>query len=271
MCLNFVLPLHHVSDDPDGIYHHARKVLTRVSMEIRVFSYECNNALCFQNLLVQAISTIQDFVTSGRFTLAVYEWARGRGPPTEQLWLAEVDRSSFVQTSSSNPFIVSQSSPVGLLVTTAGMCEVENVDWANNLSAESMVSNLQNTTKTALYSNTGDNRIVPTGMVVEQSLEITILKICGQEVDSIQEPLQCSEDPSTFLFEIYTYLPYYSRTDTFSDVMEEQLNNIASFGDGAYPISSCSLSEAEVVSFAMYYPDWFRYKSCTNDGKRKYT
>ena len=63
-------------DDPEGIYHHAHKVLTLVTMEIRIFSYECKDALCFQNLLSETIKSIQNFVTSGRFTLAVYDWSR---------------------------------------------------------------------------------------------------------------------------------------------------------------------------------------------------
>jgi hypothetical protein len=146
------------ADDPDGIYHHAHKVLTHVTMEIRVFSYECKDAVCFQNLLVKVIDTVQSFVTSGRFTLAVYEWSRYREPPIEQLWLAEVDRSSWGQTSLLNLFIVSAGSPVGLEVTSTGRCEVQNVNWSSNLSADSIVSNLDNTTKTALYSLTGDWR-----------------------------------------------------------------------------------------------------------------
>lgn len=254
-------------DDPDGIYHHAHKVLTHITMEVRVFSHECKDAVCFQNLLVENIDTVQSFVTSGRFTMAVYEWSRYRGPPIEQLWLAEVDRSSWVQTSSLNPFIVSAGSPVGLEVTSTGRCEVQGVNWSSNLSADSMVSNIENTTKMALYSLTGDTRIVSAGMVVEQSLVIQTTKICDQILDGIQEPLQCAENPATFDFNIIMYLPYYASTDEFSSVMEEQLNSITSFNDGAYPISSCSLSDAEVYSFALYYPDWFKYRSCTNDGK----
>jgi hypothetical protein len=254
-------------DDPEGIYHHAHKVLTHITMEVRVFSHECKDAVCFQNLLVENIDTVQSFVTSGRFTMAVYEWSRYRGPPIEQLWLAEVDRSSWVQTSSLNPFIVSAGSPVGLEVTSTGRCEVQGVNWSSNLSADSMVSNIENTTKMALYSLTGDTRIVRAGMVVEQSLVIQTTKICDQILDGIQESLQCAENPATFDFIIIMHLPYYASTDDFSSVMEEQLNSITSFNDGAYPISSCSLSDAEVYSFAFYYPDWFKYRSCTNDGK----
>lgn len=91
--------------------------------------------------------------------------------------------------------------------------------------------------------------------------------ICNQLLDGIQEPVQCAESPATFDFNVIMYLPYYAATDEFSTVMEDQLNNITSFHDGAYPISSCSLSDAEVVSFALYYPDWFKLKSCTNDGE----
>ena len=109
-------------DDPYGIYHHAHKVLTEVNMEIRIFSYECKDAVCFQNLLAETIDMVQSFVTSGRFTLAVYQWSRFRGPPIEQLWLAEVDRSSWVQTSSLNPFIVSAGSPVGLCNESCAVC-----------------------------------------------------------------------------------------------------------------------------------------------------
>lgn len=258
-------------DDPDGIYHHAHKVLTHITMEIRIFSYECKDSVCFQNLLVRTIDTVQSFVTSGRFTLAVYEWSRYRGPPIEQLWLAEVDRSSWGQTSSLNPFIVSAGSPVGLEVTSAGRCEVQNVNWSNNLSADSIVSNLHNTTLTSLYNLTGDTRIVRAGMVVEQSLVIQVTKICDQPLDSIQEPVICTDHPATFDFKAIMYLPYYAATDQFSIVMEDQLNSITSFNDGAYPISSCSLSDAYVRSFAMYYPDWFKYRSCTNDGENHTT
>lgn len=251
----------------DEPYHHARKVLTEITMEVRAFSYECKDAACFQNLLVETINSVQSYVTSDRFTLAIYEWSRFRGPPIEQLWLAEVDRSSWVQTSSRNPFIVSASSPVGLQVISTGRCEVQDVNWSSNLSADSIVSNIGNTTKTALYSLTGDTRIVSGGMVVEQSLVSQTTTICNQLLDGIQEPVQCAESPATFDFNVIMYLPYYAATDEFSTVMEDQLNNITSFHDGAYPISSCSLSDAEVVSFALYYPDWFKLKSCTNDGE----
>jgi hypothetical protein len=254
-------------DNPDGIYHHAHKVLTHVTMEIRVFSYECKDAVCFQNLLVRVIDTVQSFVTSGRFILAVYEWSRYRGPPIEQLWLAEVDRSSWGQTSSLNPFVVSAGSRVGLEVTSTGRCEVQNVNWSSHLSADSIVSNLDNTIKTALYSLTGDTRVVTAGIVVEQSLVIKITKICDQPLESSQEPLACTDNPATFDFKVIMYLPYYASTDQFSIVMEDALNGITSFQDGAYPISSCSLSDADVHSFALYYPDWFNYRSCTNDGE----
>jgi len=50
--------------------------------------------------------------------------------------------------------------------------------------------------------------------------------------------------------------------------MEEILNNITSNTDGSYHITSCSLSDASVVSFAKYYPDWFALRSCTNDGRQ---
>ena len=256
-------------DDPNGTYHHARKVLTRVTMEIRVFSYECKDAICFQNLLAEAIKTVQTFVTSGRFTAAVYAWSRDRGPPTEQLWLAEVDKSSFVQTSSLNPFVVSASSQVGLLVTIAGMCEIQNVNWSSNLSAQSLVLDIQNTMKTALFSLTGDDRDVTADMVVEETMVIQISKICDQELDGIQEPLQCAADPSTSNFDIIMYLPYYARTDTMASTMEDRLNNITTFHENEQPISSCSLGDVDVFSFAMYYPDWFKYKSCTNDGTQK--
>lgn len=66
-------------EDPDGIYHHAHKVLTQVSIEVRTFSYTCKDATCFQNLLVDTIDTVQSFITSGRFTLAMYDWSRDRG------------------------------------------------------------------------------------------------------------------------------------------------------------------------------------------------
>ena len=255
-------------DDPDGIYHHARKVLTNITMEIRVFSYDCKDAICFHNLLYEMITKVQSFVTSGRFTIAIYEWSRFRGPPIEQLWLAEVDRSSWVQTSSLNPFVVSESSPVGIEVTSAGRCEVQNVDWSSNIvSADDVISNLQNTTKSAMYSLTGDTRIVPGGMVAEQSLVIQVTHICGQSLDGIQEPLQCQETPNTVDFNTIMYLPYYAATDQFASIMEVTLNSITSFQDGAYPISSCSLSEAEVFSFALYYPDYFKYRSCVNDGE----
>lgn len=253
----------------DGSYHHAHHVLTRVTMEVRTFSYECKDAACFQNLLVRTIDTVQSFITSGMFTLAVYEWSRSRGPPIEQLWLAEVDRSSWVQTSSLNPFIVSASSPVGLRVTSNGKCHIQNVTWASNLSSDNMVTNLHNTTKSALYSLTGDTRIVRAGIVVEQSLVIQITKICVQPVDSIQDPLQCPENVPTFDFNLTMYLPYYAATDEFSRVVENQLNSFTSYYDGAHHISSCSLSDADVYSFAPYYPDWFKYRSCTNDGKLK--
>lgn len=254
-------------NDPNGIYHHAHKVLTLVTMEIRTFSYDCKDAVCFQNLLVQTIETVQTFLTSGRFTLAVYEWSRFRGPPIEQLWLAEVDKSSFVQTSSLNPFIVSPQSPAGLEVSTAGKCAFQNVNGDSYLSSENVISNLQNATKTALYSLTGDTRIVGAGIVVEQSLVIQIKKICDQMINGIQEPIQCTESPPTFDFNLVMYLPYYADTRTFSIVMEDQLNNITSFHDALYQVSSCSLSDAEVVSLAVYYPDWFTYRSCINDGK----
>lgn len=258
-------------DDPDGIYHHAHKVLTAVDAEIRVFSYECKDAVCFQNLLAEYINSMQTFVTSSRFTYAVYEWSRYRGPPIEQLWLAEVDKSSWVQTSSLNPFIVSAGSPVGLQVMSAGRCEIQNINWAIDVSAQSMRNNVENTTKSALYPLTGDTRIVSAGIVVEQSLMIDITKICDQQISSIAEPLQCSENPVTFDFDLIMYLPYYATTEGFASIMEDELNNITSFQDGAYSISSCSLSDAEVISFAMYYPDWFKYRSCINDGKSRVT
>ena len=254
-------------DDPEGIYHHARKVLTLITMEVRVFSLECKDAICFHNLLIETIGTLQDFFTSPRFTLAVYEWSRLRGPPIEQLWLAEVDKSSWLHTSSYNPYIISESSRVGLEVKSVAKCELQSVNWASDISADSIVLNVQNTTKKALYSLTGDTRVVSTGIVVEQSLVIEITKLCGQDIGSIQESLQCSENPSTVDFSITMYLPYNAAVNEFSDVMEDQLNNITSFDDGAYPISSCSLSDAEVYSFALYYPDWFKYRSCVNDGK----
>jgi hypothetical protein len=143
------------------------------------------------------------------------------------------------------------------------------VNWYSNLSADSIVSNLNNTTKTVLYSLTGDTRVVMTGMVVEQSLVIKITKICDQPLESIQEPLACTDNPATFDFKVimYMYLPYYAATDQFSIVMEDTLNGITSFQDGAYPISSCSLSDEDVQSYALYYPDWFKYRSCTNDGE----
>ena len=228
------------------------------------------HTVCFQNLLFTVIQGIQSFVTSGRFTLAIYEWSRLRGPPIEQLWLAEVDRSSFVQTSSFNPFIVSASSQVGLEITSVGKCEVQNVNWASDLSPESLTLIIENTTKTALYSLSEDDRIVTGGMAVEQSLVIEVTKVCEQELDSIQEgdPLHCSEDPSTFDFKVSLYLPYYADTHGLSGIMEDQLNNITSFQEAEYPISSCSLGDIEVFSFAQYYPDWFAFKSCINDGKK---
>jgi hypothetical protein len=252
----------------NGIYHHAQHVLTRVTAEIRIFSHECNDAVCFQNVLADTIYTMQSFLTSGRFTFAVYEWSRSRGPPIEQLWLAEVDRSSFFQTSSLNPFIVSASSPVGLRVTSAGTCQVQNANWASNFSTDSVVSKLQNTTKSALISLTGDTRIVGAGIVVEQSLVIQITKICDQPVESIQDALQCPENVPTFDFNVIMYLPYYAAMSEFSSVIEHQLNNITSYHDGAYHISSCLLSDVEIYSFALYYPDWFKFRSCTNDGER---
>jgi hypothetical protein len=105
-------------------------------------------------------------------------------------------------------------------------------------------------------------------MVVEQSLVIKITKICDQPLKSIQEPLACTDNLAIFDFKMIMYLPYYAATDQFSIVMENTLNSITSFqGDGAFPISSCSFSDADVHSFALYYPDWFKYRSCTNDGK----
>ena len=254
-------------DDPDGIYHHARKVLTLVTMDIRVFSYECKDAACFQSLLFETITKVQKFMTSGMFTLAVYEWSRLRGPPIEQLWLAEVDRSSWVQTSSFNPFVVSAISSVGLQVTSQGRCEVEGVNWSDNLSADDVTSSIQNTTKTTLYSLTDDTRIVNAGMVVDQSLAIKITKICDQSVDNIVEPVECPSNPSTFDFNITMFLPHYAQTSDLSNIMEDQLNSISSFEEGVYPISSCSLSDVEVFSFASYYPDWTTLRSCTNDGE----
>ena len=254
-------------DDPDGIYHHAHKVLTHITMDIRAYSYECKDAICFQNLLVEYIDLVQTFMTSGRFTLAVYEWSRFRGPPIEQLWLAEMDKSSWAQTSSYNPFIVSSSSMVGLKVTTPARCEVHNINWESNLVADSVKSNLRNTTKTALYHLTTDDRIVGGDMIVEQSLLVEFTKLCGEQVDGIQEPLQCSEDPSTFDFNIIVFLPFDAATSELSSIMEETLNNITTFHEGAYPISSCSLGDSDVYSFALYYPDWFKYRSCINDGK----
>ena len=256
-------------DDPEGIYHHAHKVLTLVTMDIRIFSYDCKDAACFQNLIFETIEIVRNFVMSGLFTLAVYEWSRFRGPPIEQLWLAEVDRSSWVQTSSFNPFITSKASSVGLEATSSGRCQVHSVNRANGLSAESVISNLQNITKTTLYSLTDDTRFVSPGMVVEQSLAVEITKICDQLVDDIDELVQCSDDPSTFDFDITIYLPYYAQTSELSVIMEDKLNSIASNGEIGYPISSCSLSEVEVFSFASYYPDWFKRGSCINDGERK--
>ena len=257
-------------DDPDGIYHHARKVLTEVNMEVRIFSYECKDAICFQNLLTETINKVQSFVTSSRFTYSVYEWSRYRGPPIEQLWLAEVDRSSWVQMSSLNPFIVSEGSPVGLQVTSAGRCEVQNINLAIDVSAQRIRDNVENTTKSALYSLTGDTRIVSAGMVVEQSLVIQTTHLCGQQFDSIvEDSLQCSQNPVTFDFNVTMYLPYYARTDGFASIMENELNNITTFQDQAYSISSCSMSDADVMSLAQYYPDWFKYRSCINDGKNR--
>ena len=72
---------------------------------------------------------------------------------------------------------------------------------------------------------------------------------------------------NTVDFNTIMYLPYYAATDQFASIMEVALNSITSFQDGAYPISSCSLSDAEVFSFAPYYPDYFKYRSCVNNGK----
>ena len=141
------------------------------------------------------------------------------------------------------------------------------MNWSSNLSADSIVSNLGNTTKTALYSLTGDTRVVTAGMVAEQSLVIKITKICDQPLESIQEPLACTDNPATFDFKVIMYLPYYAATDQFSIIMEDTLNSITSFQVGAFPISSCSFGDADVHSFALYYPDWFKYRSCTNDGE----
>jgi hypothetical protein len=160
------------------------------------------------------------------------------------------------------------ASPVGLQVSSYGKCQIQNVTWASNLSSDNMITNLHNTTKSAPYSLTGDTRIVSAGIVVEQSLVIQITKICDQPVDSIQDPLQCPENVPTFDFNLTMYLPYYAATDEFSSVVENQLNSFTSY-HGAHHISSCSLSDAEVYSFASYHPDWFKYKSCTNDGKLK--
>ena len=72
-------------------------------------------------------------------------------------------------------------------MTTAGRCDLQNVDWSSGIvTADDMVFNLQNATKSALYSLTGDTRIVPKGMVVEQSLVIQVTHICGQSLDGIQ-------------------------------------------------------------------------------------
>jgi hypothetical protein len=196
----------------------------------------------------------------------MYDWSRDRGPPIEQLWLAEVDKSYWVQTSSQNPFIVSASSLVGLQVTSSGKCELQNVNWEDMISADKLTSNLKDTIKTALYSLTGDTRVVGTGIVVEQSLVTTIMKLCGQPLDNIVEPLECTEIPPTFEFIETMYLPYNAATDKFAYVIEETLNNITSYKDGAYYISSCSMSDADVMSFAKYYPDWFGSRTCTNDG-----
>lgn len=143
---------------------------------------------------------------------------------------------------------------------------MQGVNWSSNLSASDIKSNLQNTTKTALYALTSDNRIVNTGMTVEQSLSIEIMKICDKPVD-VEEPVQCSSNPSTFDFNITMFLPHYAQTSDLSDLMEEQLNSITFFAESSYPISSCSLSDVDVLSFALYYPDWFKLGSCTNDGK----
>lgn len=252
-------------NDPDGIYHHAHKVLTLVTMEIRLFSYECKNSACFQSLLFETIRLVQSFLTSGRFTLAVYEWSRFRGPPIEQLWLAEIDRSSFVQTSSFNPFIISPRSAAGLQVTTRGKCEVQYVNWANPPKSIALI--IQNTTQTSLYSLTGDTRVVNAGMVVEQSLVVEITKICDYLVDELGEQMQCDSNPSTFDFDLTMYLPYYVETHELSNIMEDRLNSITSFPEGAFPISSCSLAGVDVESFADYYPDWVNLRSCVNDGE----
>ena len=269
--IDFLFTPSFVSDDPDGIYHHARKVLTLITADIRVFSYECKDAVCFQNLLVQTIDTIQTFMTSGRFTLAVYEWSRNRGPPIEQLWLAEMDKSSWAQTSSHNPFITASSSQVGLKVTTPARCEIQNVDWSNDVSTDSITSNLNNITKTALYDLTEDDRFVRAGMVVEQSLAVQFTNICEEDFDNFQDTVQCSNtNPATIDFSIVLYLPYYAATDGLSTIMEEQLNSITAYHEGSYHISSCSLGESDVYSFALYYPDWFKYRSCINDGEKNY-
>lgn len=208
-------------------------------------------------------------MTSGRFTLDVYEWSRHRGPPIEQLWLAEMDKSSWAQTSSYNPFITASTSQVGLKVTTPARCEIQNVDWSNGVSSESMTSNLHNITKTALYDLTEDDRFVRAGMVVEQSLSVQFVNICEEDFESFQDTVQCSNtNPATIDFSIVLYLPYYAATDELSTIMEDQLNSITTFHEGSYPISSCSLGEPDVYSFALYYPDWFKYRSCINDGEK---
>lgn len=130
-----------------------------------------------------------------------------------------------------------------------------------------MTSNLEATMKTALMSLTDDTRIIRQGMVVEQSLVTKFTKVCGQPIDGIAEPIQCTESPPTFEFTETLYLPHNANVREFGTVIEEALNGITSYQDGAFHMTSCSLSDASVVSLAKYYPDWFGSKSCTNDGK----
>jgi hypothetical protein len=237
--------------------------LTNVEVEVRMFSFHCKNAACIQGYIADAIETVRDFVASGRFTTDLHAWSRNKGPYMEQLLLGEIVTSSWVEISNFNPFVVSSSSSAGLQVTFSGRCEVTQVDWSSSLSLHSLTSNLKDTIETTLHLlNLG-----PSGSEVEPSYVTQFIQVCGHQVDGIVEPLQCDQDPATFDFTETMYLPYNTATNQLSILLDDKLKSIVSYRQGAYQISSCSLSDPVVNSLAKYYPDWLGSKSCSNDGK----
>lgn len=225
-----------------------------VEIDVRIFSDTCKDATCFKAMIDNTIQTVKSFMTSDKFKGALQDWSKNKRAPTEEMWLADIVPGSWRLLGSVNPFSGGPSSSSGLKVIMTGKCEVQNVVWSSNtVTANEVTSNIE-TTITSAFD-------------VSQGITIEFTKLCGQSLENIAEPVQCSEVPATFEFATTLYLPYNAETEQIQAETEEILNTIASYEVGAYHIASCSLSDPIVVSIAKFYPDWITTMSCINDGK----